>query len=175
MVKKIFSVSLFVMFGGFLGTIMILAGNKSQREDSVSLNELSYYKGRLDNLFLGYKRSTSGLRLKYKFVAMKIQGLHQLMAVYHSNQIYTDILDNIDIGDTVSLYFREHSDKYEYFTTGQNFNSDIYELSVNNKEYLNIRSVKAGRSSSNIVAIILGIFIYILVTLIAIFQLRKSD
>jgi len=172
--KKIISISTLILGGGFIGTIMILAAQKSNKEDKIQLSDLTFFKGQLQGFHIDYKQSTSPPRLKYKFLALRLNGLNQTMGVYKPAQEYNDILSNIKIGDTVLIYYRQHSQHYDTFISGENFNSDIYQLSINDKTYIKADQKKSDHSKGNIAATIGGVFIYIVVIIAAILKARQK-
>ncbi|HEV2830833.1 MAG TPA: hypothetical protein VGW31_02525, partial [Hanamia sp.] len=95
MTRKIISIITLILCGGFIGTIMILAALKSNNQDKVQLSDLTHFEGQLQSFNMDYKQSTSGLRQKYKFLAIRINGLDQTMGVYKPEQQYEDIFSNI--------------------------------------------------------------------------------
>lgn len=164
-VKNVFA-SLFICA---LGTLMILAVNKSNNNDKVNLQSLSYHKGQLLRFYTAYKKSSS-TGATYNFVALQIEGLEDIMGVYRKEQNYSDLLNNLRVGDTVLIYFKQHSKNYDRFSTGVNFNSDIYQLDINQKNYLQIETVKETHSKGNTIVGMIAIFMFIL----AIYTLLKD-
>lgn len=139
---------------------MILAGNKSDAEDKVDLQDLSHYTGQLTKLYPAYKKSSS-TGSTYKFVALEIDGLDEVMGVYRPEQNYSDMFRNVKIGDTVKIYYRHHSKDYDKFISGVYFNSDIYQLDINQNNYLKIDKVKETHSKGNIAVTIIAIFMFL--------------
>ena len=146
-VKNVFA-ALFIFS---LGTLMILAANKSNTEDKVTLHDLSFYKGPLIN-FYPDELWHSSTGTTSKFIALEINGPNQKIRVFKPGENYSEFYSNIRIGDTVSIFYRKHSPDF--------FNSDIYQLDINNKNYLRINDVESNAAKGNIAILIIGLFLY---------------
>ena len=147
------------IFGFAFGTMMILVVHKTSLEDKINLDSLSYFTGQLTNFNIDYKYFPS-TGTKKKLIAFDIGGLNTTMGMFRPEQDYSDFIENVKIGDTVSIYYQKHSQDNESFTSGIGFNGDIYQLDINHINYLNLAKVKADHDKIKIPITILGLFLY---------------
>jgi hypothetical protein len=136
-----------------LGSLCLAVSYKVYNENKDKLSDLTHFTGTLTNFYLTDKSSVVGgkVSINKKFVALEIAGLDQNIRIFRPNQNYNDFFQTVNKGDSISIYFRKHSADY--------FNSDLYQVDINGKNYLQIDEVKHNHSKAGIATLLVGIFI----------------
>lgn len=134
-----------------IASLMFAVSFKVYRENKDNLLDLDHYEGILNNFYITQKSSVVGAKvsLSKKFLALEILGLNQKIRVFRPNQNYSDFLRYIKKGDKVSIYYRKNKPDY--------FNSSIYQLDINNQNYLNIENVKTNHKKAMFIAFFGGL------------------
>jgi hypothetical protein len=136
-----------------LGCLCLAASYKTYKENKQSLSDLTHFTGILSNFYLNNKSSLVGGKvwINRKSVALEINGLNQKIRFYRPNQNYIDFFQEVRNGDSISIYFRKHSPDY--------YNTDLYQIEIKGKNYLQIDKVKHNHTIAGTVIFIVGILI----------------
>jgi hypothetical protein len=95
------------------------------------------------------------------------------MGITRPTEKYDDILANIKVGDTVSIYYRPLLNSYPFVISKEYFYSLIYQLSINSKTYLKIDDVESSHKKFGMTLLLFGISIYIGAIYLTITSYRK--
>ncbi len=130
-IKKTFSFILILLFSG----LYFAVAYKGYKDQSIDLKTLKTFTGRISSF--GETIRTSG-KYRPKVFYVDIDGLEQRLGVYRMTRNYETILDKLNTGDTITVYYKNQNPC--------DVNIDLVQIEKNNailldkKEYLNKES-----------------------------------
>jgi hypothetical protein len=157
---KYLQYSVIILFACF----MFFASYKIYTKNvGLDLNKTSKIVGRVSKSYTA-KRYTGGRGEKRVPVfAFNLDNIEQTLGVYRPSRDYSYLLDNIKLGDTITVFYKPLS--------SNPIDIDVYQIEKNNKVIVDYKTYAHNYSITSIAIGVLGI----VSLLLGIYQIRKTQ
>ena len=109
-----------VVYGGLvilgLAALLFAAAIKGYRDSIINLDQVDKFEGTVIDKDIVLKRGKINLNVFY----FKLSGLSDRLASYNMKQDYKKLMDNINIGDQIQVYFKK--------SKSQSLNLDVIQI-----------------------------------------------
>lgn len=138
------------LFGGLLIAVCI----KFIRKDiNINLNKTTQTTGKVTDLGITDKTSRVGgrMNIKGKVFYLRLDNSKETLATYRPEQDYSKLLEKINIGDTITVYY--------YASNGNELNLDVFQIVKNGEIVQDYESYNKNHQTIAWVTGILGVLI----------------
>lgn len=138
------------------------------QDATLDKEKLSFYSGQIiDQGITDHSSSTKYGTKTSKVFYLRIKGLNQMLAVHNTGQEYSDLMNNLHVGDNVDVYYKTSIKTDEP-------NIDVYEIKTGDKIILSDKELRSKRKWGGIIAA-LGVGLVFVIGLIRDRRYQKGD
>ena len=115
---------------------LIRVGINKQNIDLLKLDNL---KSIVENRGTDFRLGSKGRKTKVFFI--KLEDLDKRLGIYRMSYTYDDLINKINVGDTLNVYYKQNSNKSE------NINIDLIQIEKNGKIIIDKKEYEKKESS----------------------------
>ncbi len=112
-------------------------------KQNIDLTEIANYENVITNKGIGIRYGSKGKESEVFFI--KLKGLEEKLGIYRMSKNYDDLLNKVNIGETVKVYYKPSSNKTE------NINIDL--IQVEKEGYILINKTEYEKKESALIYI----------------------
>ena len=133
---------------GLAGLFFLIIFIWIYNESFVDLNEATRHTGKVERIFTTRDNNKGSSTAPLKKLAIKIEGVNQLLCYYKLTDDYEGLLEKIKTGDVITVYYKP---------TNQDYNLDLYQIEAGGEKILDKSDFESKERIAAFWALIIGV------------------